>query len=113
MHQAFTCFNEKFNMSFSQMVCMLWMMSRIKDALRFQRELQNISLFTVLAYLYSCFIISFKFLFDEGFSIKTFSTLINPDVKKLVENERTVLLLLSYDLYPSDLEFALYKSLLI
>jgi hypothetical protein len=64
MHQAFTYFNEMFNMSFLQMVCMLWMMSGIKDTLRFQRELQNISPFPVLAYLYSCFIISFKFLFD-------------------------------------------------
>jgi hypothetical protein len=100
-------------MFFSQMVCMLWIMSRIKDAFRFQRELQNISPFTVLAYLYSCFIISFKFLFGEGFSIKAFSTLINPDVKKLMENERTVLLLLRYDLYPSELEFTLYKSMLI
>jgi hypothetical protein len=66
MREVFACFNEKFNMSFSQMVCMLWMMSRIKDALRFQHELQNMSPFTVLAYIYSCFIISFKFLFDEG-----------------------------------------------
>jgi hypothetical protein len=44
MHQPFTGFNEKFNMSFSQMVCMLWMTLRIKDTLSFQRELQNISL---------------------------------------------------------------------
>jgi hypothetical protein len=64
----------------------------------------------VLAYLYSCFIISFKFLFDECFSIKAFSTLINPDVKKLVENERIVL---KYDIYPSELELALYKKLFI
>jgi hypothetical protein len=113
MRYAFTCFNEKFNMSFSQIVCMLWMLSRIKDALRFQRELQNISPFTVLAYLYCCFIIFFKFLFDEDFSIKGFSNIINPEVKKLIENERIVLLLLKYDLYPSELEFALHKGLLI
>jgi hypothetical protein len=69
--------------------------------------------FTVLAYLYSCFIISFKFLFGEPFSIKNFSNLINPNVMKLAENESPVLILLKYDLHPSELEFALYKNLLI
>jgi hypothetical protein len=45
--------------------------------------------------------------------IKGFSNLINPDVKKLVENEAPVLFLLKYDLHPSELEFALYKNFLI
>jgi hypothetical protein len=92
---------------------MFWMMIWIKDALQYPRDLHDISPFTILAYLYSRFINSFKILFDEPFSIKSFSNLINPNVAKLEENERLVLYLLKYDLHTSELKFALYKNLLI
>jgi hypothetical protein len=113
IHEVFECFQVKLNMSFSQMECMLWMMVRIKESLPYRPDLCRMSPFTVLAYLYSCFIISFKFLFDEPFSIKNFSNLINPNIMKLAENENLVLILLKYDLHPSELEFVLYKNLLI
>jgi hypothetical protein len=77
MHEVFECFQVKLNMSFSQMVFMLWMMVCIKESLQYRLDLCRMSPFTVLAYLYSCFIISFRFLFDEPFSIKNFSNLIN------------------------------------
>jgi hypothetical protein len=113
MHEVFVYFNEKFKISFPQIVYMLWMIMGVNKTLQYRPELSGMSPFTILSYLHSSFINSFKFLFDVPFSFKSFSNLINPNVMKLVKNERLVLYLLKYDLHPSELEFALYKNLLI
>jgi hypothetical protein len=100
MDEVFACFQVKLNMSFWQIVSILWMIVWVNEILQYRPDLRGISPFTVLAYLYSCFIISFKFLFDESFSIKSFSNLINPNVTMLTENEKLVLYLLKYDIHP-------------
>jgi hypothetical protein len=79
------------------------MMGWVNDALQYRHNLHDISPFSTFPYLYSCFIISFKFLFEKSFSIKEFSNLINPDVKKLVENKKLILFLLKYHLHSSEL----------
>jgi hypothetical protein len=113
MYEVFACFQVKLNISFRQRECILRMMVRIKEIIQYRPDLSGMSPFTILSYLYSCFINSFKFLFDVPFSFKSFSNIINPNNMKLVENEKLVLYLLKYDLHPLELEFALYKSLLI
>jgi hypothetical protein len=48
MHKMFVWFQVKFNISFSQMVCMLWMMVRIKEILPYRPDLCGMSPFTIL-----------------------------------------------------------------
>jgi hypothetical protein len=61
MHDMLACFNEKFSMSFSQMVCMLYMMVYIKETLPYRPDLCCMSPFTVFAYKYSFLFISNKY----------------------------------------------------
>jgi hypothetical protein len=103
-------FLEKFKMSFSQLVYILWMMTELNRKLPRINYLQDITAYTILSYLYTCFIISYKYMFDEGISVKWFSYYINPFFGQLVANELTVLKVLGFNLYMTEEQFNEYKS---
>jgi hypothetical protein len=87
MKEVFKCFLEKFKMTFSQLVYILWMMTELNRKLPSINYLQDITAYTILPYLYASFIISYKYMFDERISIKWFSYYINPFLEQLVANE--------------------------
>jgi hypothetical protein len=75
--------------------------------------LEDFTVYTILPYLYASFIISYKYMFDGGISIKRFSRYINPFLEQLVANELTVLNVLGFNLYMTEECFNEYKSKLI
>jgi hypothetical protein len=113
MKEVFKCFLERFKMTFSQLAYIIWIMTELNRKLPSLNYLQDITAYTILPYLYASFIISFKYLFDEGISIKWFSYYINPFLEQLVANELTVLKVLGFNLYMSEEQFNEYKSKLI
>jgi hypothetical protein len=85
--EVLRCFLEKFKMTFSQHTYILWMMTELNKRLPCINYLQEITVYTILPYLYASFIISFKYLFDESISIKLFSYYINPHLEQLLANK--------------------------
>jgi hypothetical protein len=73
----FNCFSEKFKMTYSLLIYIFWMMTELNRKLPTIYYLQDITVCTILPYLDESFIISLKYLFDEGISIKLFSYYIN------------------------------------
>jgi hypothetical protein len=113
MNHVFKCFLEKFKMSFSQLACIIWMMTELNRKMPNIDYLQDITTYTILPYLYASFIISYKYMFDELISIKCFSYYINPVLQQLVANELTVLKILGFNLYMTEECFNEFKSKLI
>jgi hypothetical protein len=113
MKEVFKCFLERFKMTFSQLVYILWMMTELNRKLPGINYLQDITAYTILPYLYGSFIISYKYMFDEVISTKSFFYYINPFLEELVANELTVLKVLGFNLYTSQEQFNEYKSKLI
>jgi hypothetical protein len=113
MNDLFMYFLEKFKMTFSQLIYILWMMIELNKRLPGIYYLQDITAYTILPYLYASFIISFKYMFDEGISIKSFSYYINQFLEQLVTNELTVFKVLGFNLYMTEEQFNEYKSKLI
>jgi hypothetical protein len=70
MKEVFKCFLEKFKITFLQLTYMLWRMTKLNRKLSCIYFLQDVTAYTILPYLYSIFIISFKYLFDEKISLK-------------------------------------------
>jgi hypothetical protein len=89
------------------------MMTELNRKLPSINYLQDITAYTILPYLYASFIISYKYMFDEGISIKWFSHYINPFLEQLIANELTVLKVLGFNLYMTEEQFNEYKSKLI
>jgi hypothetical protein len=113
MKEVFKCFLEKFKITFSQLVYILWMMTELNRKLPSINYLQDITAYTILPYLYASFIISYKYMFDGGISIESFSYYINPFLEQLVGNELTVLKVLGFNLYMRKEQFNEYRSKLI
>jgi hypothetical protein len=107
---VFKCFIEKFKMTFSQVAYIIWMMTVLNRKLPSINNLQNITAYTILPYLYASIIITFKHLFDEGISIKWFSYYIKQFLEQLVANELTVLKVLGLNLYMREEQFNEYRS---
>jgi hypothetical protein len=113
MKEVFKCFLEKFKMTFSQLAYIIWMMTEINKKLIDIDYLEDLTAYTILPYLYASFIISYKYMFDESISIKSFSYYINPFLEQLVANELTVLKVLGFNLYMREEQFNEYRSKLI
>jgi hypothetical protein len=90
MNEVFKCFLERYKMTFSQLAYIIWIMTELNRKLPSLNYLQDITSYTILPYLYASFIISYKYLFDDGISIKCFSYYINPFLEQLVANELIV-----------------------
>jgi hypothetical protein len=112
-NEVFNYFLEKFEMTFSQLGCILWMMSKLNEELLSIFFLQDIITFTILSYLFASFIISFKYMFHHSVSIKLFSYFINPHLGQLLANEQTILKVFGYNLYITEEQFNEYKSIFL
>jgi hypothetical protein len=106
-------FSEKFRMTFSQLTYIIWMMTELNKRLFGIYFPEDFTTYTILPYLYASFIISFKYIFNEGISLKLFSYFINPHLGQPVANEMTVLKVLGYNLYVTEERFNKYKGKLI
>jgi hypothetical protein len=113
MTDVFKCFLERYKMTFSQLAYIIWMMTELNRKLPSINYLQDITTYTILPYLYASFIISYKYMFDGGISIKCFSYYINQFLQQLLANELTVLKVLGFNLYMTEEQFNEYKSKLI
>jgi hypothetical protein len=113
MNYVFKCFLEKFKMTFSQLAYIIWMMTELNKKLVDVDYLEDFTVNTILPYLYASFIISYKYMFDGGISIKCFSHYINPFLQQLIANELTVLKVLGFNLYMTEECFNEFKSKLI
>jgi hypothetical protein len=113
MNYVFTCFLEKFKMTFSQLPYIIWMMTELNKKLVDIDYLEDFTVNTILPYLYVSFIISYKYMFDELISIRRFSYHINPFLDQLVSNELTVLKVLGFNLYMTEECLNEFKSKLI
>jgi hypothetical protein len=86
------------------------MISKLNEILPNIFFLKDITAYSILPYLYACFIKSFKYMFDHRISIKWFSYYINPFLEQLVENELMVLKVLGFNLYMTEEQFNENKS---
>jgi hypothetical protein len=67
----------------------------------------------MLPYLYTSFIISFKYLFDEKIILKLFLYYFNPYLEQILVNELSVLKVLGFNLYAAEEKFNKCKGKLI